>query len=165
MHSPSLRLLEGPAAAGVSVFGQARCQTRSVSCRPHACRSGSAAVNHPHALSEGEEVSGPPGAGQNDGSPHKHPLPLPTTDKQPRWLQRLWGEVGWWVTAEAGKGKRGNIRPALPSGLGNKGVQRSTFLVSQHLPNFNGLVRYLEALLRCRSWFSRTEVQPEGLHV
>ena len=36
------------------------------------CISVSEAVNHPHAISEGKEVSEPPGAVQKEGSPHKH---------------------------------------------------------------------------------------------
>lgn len=74
----------------------------------------SEALNHPHALSEGEEVSGHPGAGQKDGSLHKHPVPLPTADKQLLWLERIWGEVRWWGTAGAGEGKSDNMEAALP---------------------------------------------------
>ena len=55
------------------MFGQAGCQPLTcLPAPPRPCIPVSEAVNHPHALSEGDEVSGPPGAEQKEGTPHKH---------------------------------------------------------------------------------------------
>lgn len=60
---------------------------------PPPLRPPSEAVNHPHALSAGEEVWGPPGLGRKR-APHTNTAAPPIAHKEPLWPGRAWGEVG-----------------------------------------------------------------------